>query len=142
MDPIQMEQRCPGSIPFGPALLIDHRLTFTYDSASWAGGVGDIRPSPGDRVWGVLWDLTDPHFEALDLYEGVAQGIYARAMCAVQHEQVVVDAVVYRALSEDFKAPSARYLRTLIRGAKAFGLPGDYVEELRDLLPVKGTTER
>lgn len=142
MDPIQMEERCPGSVPLGPATLADHRLTFTYDSARWAGGVGHVIAAPGEVVWGVVWELTDAHMDALDLYESVAQGIYKRDVCDVTLEQNVVTAVIYLAMSDGYNAPSARYVRSLIRGAKAYALPDGYIQGLRDLLPVKGTSER
>ena len=40
-------------------------------------------PSPGDVVWGVLWELKDEDLESLDNQEGVHNGIYRRIKLAV-----------------------------------------------------------
>jgi gamma-glutamylcyclotransferase (GGCT)/AIG2-like uncharacterized protein YtfP len=133
MDPFQMEKRCPGAEVEGPAMLEDHRLTFVWDSPGWGGGVATVEPTPGDHVWGVLWDLTDEHLRALDEYEGVDRNVYLRDTVTVIFEDEPVKAVMYRATDHRYKAPSARYISALIRGAKAFGVPDGYIDRLRSL---------
>lgn len=88
-------------------------------------------PSSSREVWGVLWDLTSDHVEALDRYEGVAIGAYARAHVDVEAERGLVNALIYLATDTREKKPSRRYVDALVRGAKAFDLPADYVEQLR-----------
>ena len=133
MDPLQMEQRCPGAVVIGPARLDDHRLTFVWDSPGWGGGVATVDVAPGDHVWGVLWDLTDEHVKTLDRYEGVAVGAYTREHTEVECSGNREKAMVYLATDNKYKAPSARYMTALIRGAKAFAIPDDYIERLRAL---------
>jgi cation transport regulator ChaC len=135
MDPLQMERRCPGAVVVGPARLADHRLTFVWDSPGWGGGVGHIEAAAGDHVWGVLWDLTDEHLLVLDEYEGIDRGVYVRDVVTVDQEGRAIDAVVYLATDDRYKAPSARYISALIRGAKAFAIPDAYIERLRSLVP-------
>jgi hypothetical protein len=135
MDPIQMEERCPGAVTIGPARLDDHRLVFVWDSPGWGGGVGHVERAPGEHVWGVLWDLTDDHIATLDRYEGVDHGVYERDTTVVMQNGVPVEATIYRALDPRPKDPSARYLNALIRGARAFAVPEEYVVGLRARLP-------
>jgi hypothetical protein len=134
MDPLQMEQRCPGAVVIGPARLDDHRLTFVWDSPGWGGGVATVEGAKGDHVWGVLWDLTDEHVKSLDRYEGIAVGAYTRDDAEIECSGDRVKAMIYRATDTRYKAPSATYVSALIRGAKAFAVPDDYIERLRALL--------
>jgi gamma-glutamylcyclotransferase (GGCT)/AIG2-like uncharacterized protein YtfP len=133
MDPLQMEKRCPGAVVIGPARLDDHRLTFVWDSPGWGGGVATVDASTGAHVWGVLWDLTDEHVTSLDEYEGVAVGAYTRDDAEVECSGHRMKAMIYLASDTRYKAPSARYVNALIRGAMAFAVPDDYIEQLRAL---------
>ncbi len=135
MDPKQMASRCPGAVAFGSARLPDYELAFVWDSPGWGGGVATVIPSSGREVWGVLWDLTDKHVEALDRYEGVAAGAYVRDHVDVEAERGRMNALIYLATDTRVKPPSARYLDALIRGATSFALPPDHIQKLRDLLP-------
>ncbi len=90
-------------------------------------------PSSGREVCGVLWDLAAEHIEALDRYEGVAINAYVREHLNVETDDGLVNALIYLATDTRDKAPSRRYVDALIRGAKAHGLPADYVEQLRAL---------
>ena len=134
MDPKQMASRCPGAVALGRARLPDYQLAFVWDSPGWGGGVATVIPSSGREVWGVLWDLTDGHIEALDRYEGVAIGAYVKALVDVEDESGLVNALVYFATDTREKEPSGRYVDALIRGARAFSLPVDYIEQLRTRL--------
>ena len=133
MDPLQMEQRCPGAVVIGPARLDGYRLAFVWDSPGWGGGVGTVFPARGGMVWGVLWELTDDDEKALDRYEGVAVGAYTKERVVPDADGKPVNAFVYVATDTRPKQPSARYVDALVRGAKAFSLPDDYVERLRVL---------
>lgn len=57
-----MEYRCPEARPVGALELRDWRLEF-YSHAT-------IEPHAGSSVRGVLWTLTAPCEQALDLFEG------------------------------------------------------------------------
>jgi hypothetical protein len=70
---------------------------------------------------------------ALDEYEGVAAGAYTRDQTDVVCAGDRVTALIYLATDTRYKAPSARYVGALIRGATAFAVPDPYVERLRGL---------
>lgn len=131
MDPQQMARRCPGSRSLGKALLPGYRLTFTWDSVRWGGGVGHVVADPASEVWGVLWDLTQEHLDALDVYEQVADGVYIRGAVTVRHDEREREALIYLATDVRDRKPSRRYLRALVRGALAHDFPPAYVEGLR-----------
>ena len=131
MDPVQMAQRCPGGVSLGAARLADWRLTFTRDSPKRGGGVPHIERAPGDEVWGVLWDLTEAHIDTLDVYEGIGIGAYVRGAITVTHEGRAVECLVYIAVPTGYKAPSKRFLGSVVRGAQMHNLPPSYVERLR-----------
>lgn len=133
MDPVQMAERTPGGRSLGPARLDRYRLTFTRDSPAWGGGVGHIEADPASEVWGVLWDLTEEHLAALDVYEAVELGVYTRERVTVAFDGREVEAEVYIAVKTDFKKPSKRYMGALIRGAEAHALPAEYLARLREI---------
>jgi len=130
MDPKQMATRGPGAVSVGCARLADYELAFVWDSPGWGGGVATVIPSSGREVWGVVWDLTDEHIEALDRYEGVAIGAYVREHLDVEAEAGLINALIYLATDDRQKQPSTQYVDALVRGAKAFALPDDYIEQL------------
>lgn len=131
MSPAQMAMRCPGARAAGSAHLSDWRFHVnTRGSAS-------ILPDTGSVVHGVLWRCSAAHFHALDKYEGIGWGNYRR-----RHVAVVmaggrgVPAVVYAGTRIYDGRARVRYMVTaVLPGAKAFGLPETYIEELRSWLP-------
>ena len=133
MDPKQVASRCPGAEAIGRARLADHRLEFVWDSPGWGGGVGTVLAAPGDEVWGVLWELTQDDETSLDSYEGVSVGAYTKERVDLDADGESANALVYIATDDRPKQPSARYMDALIRGARAFSLPPDYIERLRSL---------
>ena len=50
------EEVAPGARFLGPAVLPDYRLALTRRSIRWGGGVVDVVPAPGERVWGAAYD--------------------------------------------------------------------------------------
>ena len=123
-------------------MLRDHRIVFTWDSHAWEGGVAHVLPERGRDTWGVLWELTEDHLRALDRYERVEDGIYARTTTHVLHDGRAVEALIYLANDSEPKAPSKRYLRALVRGARAHGLPAEYVAALEALVRARPTRAR
>ena len=62
MNQASMARRCPGATNPRPFVVRDWRLKF-YTHAT-------VEPSPGDSVWGILWDITDNCERSLDSFEG------------------------------------------------------------------------
>jgi gamma-glutamylcyclotransferase (GGCT)/AIG2-like uncharacterized protein YtfP len=57
----------------GAAQLWDHLRAFLRRSLTWRAAVLDIVSSPGDAVWGALYDVPEAELSALD--EAEASGL-------------------------------------------------------------------
>jgi gamma-glutamylcyclotransferase (GGCT)/AIG2-like uncharacterized protein YtfP len=126
--------------PIGAALLPDVELVFNYRSVLREGGALNIQPRKGQVVHGVLFEVNDRGWEALDLKESVALGCYARTPCVaiLRNGQTtpVITYVVTPARIENFVAPSREYTEIVRRGLSAHGLPdGQYDKSARDMRP-------
>lgn len=138
MLPAQMAWRCPGARPVGAARLPGWRFHVnTRGSAS-------ILPSEGGVVHGVLWRCSVAHFHTLDRYEGVHWGNYRR-----RHVRVLLPcgsdspATVYAGTRVYDGRARVRYMMTaVLPGARAFGLPEPYIDELESWLPDRPIGEK
>ena len=131
----QMADRCPGALCLGVARLPDYRLAFDAWSNRRGGLVADVLPAPGSEVWGVLWEVTDEHTEALDRYEGVARGQYRRATVRAEPTdggEVEVFAYVICDPGEDGPTTDA-YRDILLEGAREHGLPPEWVKAIENV---------
>ncbi len=134
----QMQRLCPGCSCVAAARLADHRLAFTRPFAAWDGaGVADIVASTGDLVEGVVWEITDAHRTALDVYEEYPTA-YTRKDVSVETfggERLRAFAYVAKPLGA-FR-PGRRYMQSLIEGARAHGLSAQYIAWL-EAIPTEG----
>ena len=128
----QMADRCPGAVRLGIARLPGYRLAFDAWSNRRGGLVADVLPTPGSDVWGVLWQVTGDHAEALDRYEGVARGQYRRETVRVESEQgESVEAFAYVICNPGEEGPTTDgYQAILLEGAREHGLPPDWVNAI------------
>lgn len=127
MDVAAMAQRCPASKPLGLARLPRHRLLINSD------GYATVVREPKGDVHGLLFDLALPDIPALDRYEGVARGLYAKVVQPVITGQGPRKALVYIARSSTPGAPKPGYLESVIAAAQSAGLPPRYVASLAAL---------
>lgn len=121
----------------GPACLRGFRLAFRRRSMRWGGGAADILESPGDEVWGALFELPDGALDALDAKEG--KGVaYRRRQVKVTLEGGNRTAVAYEVIAKEPAdvSPTPDYSALLLGGARERGLPEDYVTDLQRRLPV------
>lgn len=131
MAPKQLEERIGRPVPGTVGLLRDHELVFNKLGTQQTG-YANIRPREGDRVYGVLYPLTEQELERLDRKEGVP-GHYRRQTVVVETDAGPMKAVCYVAASDkvcECLKPSKDYLRSLVEGARAHGLPPEYVQRL------------
>jgi gamma-glutamylcyclotransferase (GGCT)/AIG2-like uncharacterized protein YtfP len=119
-----------GAIPHDSAA--DHRLAFSIESKNtWHRGVADVRPESGSEVWGALWLIDEEHSEPLDRQEGLFRDPPAYRRIQVALETANGDLVTCRSYEvADTHLPSPAYLETMLRGARAIGLPDHYVATL------------
>ena len=109
--------------------LENYRLRFNIPIGPGERAVANVEPEPGSRTCGVLYLLTPEDCERLDRTEGVHLGIYRRMPVDITgSDGARVAAFTYRSrLTQDGRKPSARYLGLLLDGARAQGLPLEYV---------------
>lgn len=89
MDAAAMARRCPRSKAVGLARLERHRLAIMRE------GYLTVVRAPRSTVHGVLWDLAFPDVPALDRYEGLARGLYAKVVQPVIAAGGAKQALVY-----------------------------------------------
>lgn len=132
MDIAAMAERCPASQPLGPARLPRHRFLINTDG--YATVVRDARGT----VHGMLWDLALRDVSALDRYEGLARGLYAKVTQSVLTASGPRRALVYIARSAAPGVARPGYLESVVAAARAAGLPAAYVASLDGSPPPPG----
>ena len=70
LNPSQLKRRAPEHKFLFKAYLPDHTIHFCRFSSQWRCGLASITPSQGERVWGVVFELTDEDLKILDTFEG------------------------------------------------------------------------
>ena len=127
MDTAAMAARCPRSAPAGLARLPRHRFTLMRQ------GYATVERDPRRDVWGLLWTLALADIPALDRWEEVSRGLYAKTtQPVVRAGGAAVRALVYVAGPGDGAgAPAARaYGDGVVEAARAIGLSAAYVGDL------------
>ena len=114
-----MARRCPRSKALGPARLERHRLAVMREG--WLTAVRE----PRSAVHGVLWDLALSDIAALDRYEGLSQGLYAKLTQPVIAERGPKQAIVYFGANAGPGAVRPDYIAEVRAAARSWPLPGE-----------------
>lgn len=136
LDEARLHMHAPSARLVSIARLEGYRLAFSIESKrSWLGGVGDIVAEPGTEAWGALWVIDPAHSRALDEQEGVFRDPPAYRRMTVDVITPAGDRVrcrTYQVVTPDPEGflPSPAYRETIVRGARALGLPPAYLERL------------
>jgi gamma-glutamylcyclotransferase (GGCT)/AIG2-like uncharacterized protein YtfP len=132
MDPEQMARRCPHSPRRGTGWLEGWRLTFGGEDLGWEGALATVVEAEDQRVFVVLYELSDADEAALDRWDGATLGYYRRSRVRVATLDGEVVAWLYVLNDYEGGLPSARYLGTMADAAETAGAPAVYVAWLRD----------
>jgi gamma-glutamylcyclotransferase len=129
------EEVAPEARFLGVAVLHDFELALTRRSIRWGGGVVDVVPSAGGRVWGGAYDAPDTALAALDRKEG-AGFAYRRLHVDVELGVELRPAVTYEVIDKDPQAPPAtpEYASLVLGGARERGLPDEWLATLESVL--------
>jgi len=133
MEPRRFQRLCPGGTVVGPARLPGRRLAFSRYSRQRRGGSTDIVPDPEAEVWGVLHEVSDADLETLDRSEDVPAAYRRETVVVEDAEGRQRQAVTYVANRTGDFLPHRDYLRLIVEGAEARGLPAHYVAALRQI---------
>jgi len=126
--------RVPDFAAAWPARLEGHRLAFNVQSRFWGGATASLVAAPGQAVEGIALAMSGAERGLVDHKEGAISGLYAPFAVEVVPLAggAPVPAVAYRAarpLDRELP-PSPRFLETLVRGARAWGLSSAWVAQL------------
>ena len=151
LDEARVRMHAPSARLVSIARLEGYRVAYSIESKrSWLGGVGDVVEEPGSEVWGALWLIDAADSRALDEQEGVFRDppAYRRMTVTVTTAPSTTtppttaaaptpagDAITcrsYQVVTPDPEGflPSPAYKETILRGARALGLPAAYLAEL------------
>jgi hypothetical protein len=119
-----MARRCPRSKALGLARLERHRLTVMREG--WLTAVREPRLA----VHGVLWELALFDIAALDRYEGLSQGLYAKLTQPVIAERSPKQAIVYFGANAGPGVARPAYLAEVLAAARSWPLPPEGLEAL------------
>jgi gamma-glutamylcyclotransferase (GGCT)/AIG2-like uncharacterized protein YtfP len=111
--------------PIGPAILPDARLAFDFFGRGRGGGVLNFQSRLGGFVEGVLLEVTEAGWSALDQKEGVPHAYQRRQRHVILPDGQAVAAIAYQVVpgrQQGFIAPPAPYLQAVRRGFAAHGL--------------------
>jgi gamma-glutamylcyclotransferase len=120
----EMDAWCPEHRYLGLARLDGFRVELRRRSIRWGGGAADIVPAPGERVWGVLYEVADEELDRLDEKEGEGFA-YRRRAVEVEYEGERRAAVAYEVINKEPEQVEAtpEYLALLRAAARERGLP-------------------
>ena len=131
MSPRQTPRRCPGARPVGAAALDGWRLILPANSGA------TIVRDPAAVTHGVVWRFQPHHAGLIDRWENVAGGVYRRKWVTVElTEHGPVTALTYISNRRYPGQGRPSYINSaMLFGARHFGLPEYYADEIRSWLP-------
>jgi hypothetical protein len=127
MDVNAMGRRCPRSKALGLARLERHRLAVMREG--WLTAVRDSHSA----LHGVLWSLALSDIAALDRYEGLPQGHYAKETQPVIAEHGPKRAIVYFGANSGPGVLRPAYIADVLAAARSWPLPAEGVGALERL---------
>ena len=133
MDPSTFRRRCPTAKTLGPARLRGYRLAFTRYSRQRRGGSADVVVDDASEVWGVLYGVDDACLASMDKVEGVPAAYRRELVTVVDAKGQPVGAITYVANKTGEFRPNKSYLQVIVRGARANGLPSEYIQMLEQI---------
>ena len=126
----QLKRRAPEHKCLFKAYLPDHTIHFCRFSSQWRCGLASITPSQGERVWGVVFDLTDEDLKILDAFEGeVPEGAFRHLEATVVTEDGHKELVTTHSATPIGKfRVKDHYLDFVIKGVKHWELPEECLD--------------
>lgn len=126
----QLKRRAPEHKFLFKAYLPDHTVHFCRFSSQWRCGLASITPSQGERVWGVVFELTDEDLKILDAFEGeVPEGAFRHLEATVVTEDDHKELVTTHAAAPIGKfRVKGHYLDFVIKGVKHWELPEECLD--------------
>ena len=131
LNPTQLKRRAPEHKFLYRATLADHTIKFCRWSSQWRCGLASIIPSPGEQVWGAVFELTDEDLISMDEFEqDVPQGTYRHLQVNVVTDAGDKELVTTYAANPIGKfKPKDHYLDWVLKGVKQWALPEECLQQ-------------
>lgn len=123
------------NLPSGQvAEALDVALVYDFPSRWWGGRVAGLEESPGQSVFGVLFEIPEKDWAIIAHKEGGVTGMCIERSVKVKIGVELVEATAFttnptRRSSDGPVSP--RFVEALIRGAQAAGLPAEWIAGLQ-----------
>lgn len=124
----QMENRCPDSQFVKAVRLQGYKFIYDGHSITRKGPVANVIESPGDIVWGGLYEISEEHLKSLDKCEGYPRSYQRKELTVDDANGNVYSAIIYCRTGKTPGSPSEEYEQTVINGAKDCSLDPDYIK--------------
>ncbi len=122
----------------------EFQLAFDVWSERRQCAAADITPSPGNKVWGALYEVPDFLIEresaevqgrrSLDAIEGEGTNYRREAIAVRQKNGPIVTAITYRVRNPaQGLRTSLEYVRYIIKGLRERGVCEDYIDGVKKL---------
>lgn len=126
-----------------PALLRNYRLCFNYYSRGRGGGAANIVYEPGETVYGLVMDLSPTDFATVSAKEGAPRYYRQVELDVERFDGRLLRGVRSFQVSDgrrtpDHQPPTESYLQLLLRNAKRYGFPENYVRMLEGVKTADG----
>ena len=130
LHPNQLKKRAPEHKFLFKAYLPDHTIHFPRFSSQWRCGLASVTPSPGERVWGAVFELTGEDLKILDAYDGeVPEGAFRHLEVTVMTEDEKKELVTTHAAIPIGKfRVKDDYLNFVRKGVAHWGLPEECLD--------------
>ena len=132
MDVAGMAVRCPHAKPLGTARLARHRLAIMREG--WLTATRD----PRGEVQGVLWEAALSDMHALDRYEGLSEGFYAKSSQPVIGERGAKRAIVYFGANSGPGVARPDYIAGVLAAARRWKLATATIAQLEAFAAAAG----
>ena len=137
LNPSQLKRRAPEHRFLMLAALPEHTIKFCRWSSQWRCGLASVIPSPGEQVWGAVFEVTDEDLKLMDLFE---EDVPANAFRQVQvsvvtetGEKMLV--TTYAATPIGKFKPKAHYLDWVMKGLTHWKLPEEAIATWKSYVP-------
>ena len=119
----QMLERCPDSKPKFTATLHNYKLVFVGWSRQWRGGLASIRPFRGEKLLGVIYEVSNRDLRRLGSYERYPNNHSTLNVTVFDEGGEPIKAITYiKAGQSDEAQPSKEYLTLIQRGYRGWGI--------------------
>jgi len=137
LNPTQLKRRAPEHQFLMRATLPEHTIKFCRWSSQWRCGLASVTPSPGEQVWGAVFEVTDEDLKLMDLFEeDVPPSAFRQVQVTVLTETgEKLPVTTYAATPIGKFKPKAHYLDWVMKGLKHWKLPEEAIDLWKSFAP-------